>query len=174
MLFIIDMQNDFIDKEKGLMPVEDADRIVTGIVSKIREYEEEGDLIFYTLDFHGDLYGDLRSEEEKVWGHDLYGQLKEALSPHQQITKDYYAIKPTVFEGIMRQYEHQSQYTERIELVGVETHVCVLSNAVVLRNLIPEAKVIIDASLCRSGSMELHEKALDVMEGLDMKVINRR
>ncbi len=34
------MQNDFIDKEKGLMPVEDADCIVSGIVSKIREYEE--------------------------------------------------------------------------------------------------------------------------------------
>lgn len=174
MLFVIDMQNDFIHKERGLMPVNDADSIVSGIVSKIREYEEEGDLIFYTLNFHGDLYEDQRSEEEKIWGHDLYGQLKEALSPHQQITKDYYAVKPTVFESIMRQYENQSQYTERIEFVGVETHVCVLSNAVVLRNLIPEARIIIDASLCRSGSMELHEKALDVMEGLDMKVVNRR
>lgn len=174
MLFVIDMQNDFIHEEKGLMPVKKGADIVSGILSKIREYEDNGDLIFYTLNFHGDLSEDQRSEEEKVWGHDLYGPLKDALSPHQQITKEYYAVKPSIIEGIMKRYENIEQYTERIEIVGVETHVCVLSNAVVLGNLLPESKIIIDASLCISGNRELHEKALDIMEGLDMKIVNRK
>ena len=58
-------------------------------------------------------------------------------------------------------------------MTGVVTNMCVISNAVMLQAQWPEAQIIIDASLCRSFNPALHEKALDVMEGLQMKVINR-
>ena len=56
---------------------------------------------------------------------------------------------------------------------GDVSKVCVISNAVMLKAQLPEAQIIIDETLCRSINPALHEKALDVMEGLQMKVINR-
>ena len=60
---------------------------------------------------------------------------------------------------------------DHIELVGVDTAVCVLSNAVVLRNLFPDAKIIIRTDLTRAKEDELGRKALDVMKGLSMVVL---
>ena len=60
-----------------------------------------------------------------------------------------------------------------ILVVGVVTHMCVLSNAVLLQAQWPEAQITVDAALCRSFDPVLHEKALDVMQGLQMTVINR-
>lgn len=60
-----------------------------------------------------------------------------------------------------------------ILVVGVVTNMCVISNAILMQAQWPEAQIYIDASLCRSFDPVLHEKALDVMEGLQMKVIHR-
>ena len=60
-----------------------------------------------------------------------------------------------------------------IMVVGVVTNMCVLSNAVLMQAQWPEAQITVDAALCRSFDPVLHEKALDVMQGLQMTVINR-
>lgn len=60
-----------------------------------------------------------------------------------------------------------------ITLVGVVTNLCVISCAVSFQQIFPNADIIIDASCCRSNNNELHNKALDVMEGLQMTIINR-
>mgnify|MGYP000999819120 FL=1 len=62
---------------------------------------------------------------------------------------------------------------KEIMVVGVVTNMCVISNAALLQAQWPEAQIIVDASLCRSFDPVLHEKALDVMQGLQMTVINR-
>ena len=59
-----------------------------------------------------------------------------------------------------------------IELVGVVTNICVISNAVLCKAALPEARVSVDASLCASNDEVLHEKALDVMRGLQINVTN--
>ncbi|MPM99278.1 hypothetical protein SDC9_146469 [bioreactor metagenome] len=60
-----------------------------------------------------------------------------------------------------------------IQFVGVVTNICVISNVVLFQSQYRNAEVIVDGSLCASFDPSLHEKALDVIEGLQGKVINR-
>ena len=74
MLFIIDMQNDFVDNEKGVLAVPNAAKIVPKIIEEIHRQEEKGEPIYYTINQH-DLENDHRSDEEKKWGMALFGPL---------------------------------------------------------------------------------------------------
>ena len=62
---------------------------------------------------------------------------------------------------------------EEIELVGLVTNMCVLSNAVAFQGAYPNAQVVVDASLVDSFDKDLHNKTLDVLEGMQVAVVNR-
>ena len=62
---------------------------------------------------------------------------------------------------------------EEIELVGLVSNICVVSNACVLQSRYPEATVSGDASCTDSFDKALHEKVLDVLQGLQVQVIGR-
>jgi nicotinamidase-related amidase len=62
---------------------------------------------------------------------------------------------------------------DEIELVGLVSNICVISNACVLQAKYPEARIIVDAALTASMDAAMHEKVLDVLEGFQVKVINR-
>ena len=61
----------------------------------------------------------------------------------------------------------------KIEIVGIVTNMCVISNVVMLQSQYINSDITVDASLCASFDSNLHEKALDVIESLQIKVINR-
>ena len=63
---------------------------------------------------------------------------------------------------------------DEIELVGLVSNICVVSNAAVLQSKYPEATIIVDASCTDSFDKDLHEKVLDVLAGFQVKVINRK
>ena len=62
---------------------------------------------------------------------------------------------------------------DEIELVGLVSNICVVSNAVVLQSKYPEATIIVDAACTASFDKGLHEKVLDVLTGFQVTVINR-
>ncbi|MBO7251950.1 MAG: isochorismatase family protein, partial [Oscillospiraceae bacterium] len=62
---------------------------------------------------------------------------------------------------------------EQIELVGLVSNICVVSNAVVLQSKYPQATIVVDASCTDSFDKALHQKVLDVLEGFQVTVINR-
>ena len=62
---------------------------------------------------------------------------------------------------------------EEIELVGVVTNICVISNAVTFQSQFVNAEIIVDASLTAGFDEEMHKKSLEVMESFQVKVINR-
>ena len=171
MLFVIDAQNDFLDQKKGKMIVKDADKLVPDIGEKVREYEERGDKIFYTLNIHGGMKDDTRSKEEKMWGQSLYTPLKEILAGHIPLKKIYYGITPEKASWIKEKFKDEKEYIERIEILGVETHICVLSNAIVIQNMFPDSTIVVNSKLCTSNDKKLHENALEIMRGLKMEVI---
>lgn len=171
MLFIIDMQNDFIDQEKGKMKVKDSDKLLDVIIEKIKTYEERGDKIFYTLNIHEDMEDDKRSQEEKQWGQSIYTPLKSYLEPHCLIKKTYYGIEPEKASKLKEEFKNKKEFRKEIELVGVETEICLLSNAIILQNMFPDSKIIIDESLCTSNNIKLHKIALEIMKGLKMEVL---
>lgn len=167
MLFIIDMQNDFVDNEKGVLAVPNAAKIVPKIIEEIHHQEEKGEPIYYTINQH-DLENDHRSDEEKKWGMALFGPLEAALKEHKSINKKFHSISPEDAEELRNAYKDDPDRV--IEFVGVETNVCVLSNAIMLHNSFPLATIRVLEDLCIGTTEELHKETLDVMKSLKIEI----
>ena len=76
-------------------------------------------------------------------------------------------------QEMIKLVERIGEDIEYIEIVGVVTNICVISNVVTFQSQYINADILVDASLCASFNEDLHEKALDVIESLQVKVINR-
>ena len=143
-LFVIDYQNDFVDGALGFPGAEQLDE---GIAEKIRHCVQGS---------HG-------------WA--LYGKTAQALADcgAKGIDKPAFGIDcgdPTVLAVL-------PERADRIELVGLVSNICVVSNAVVLQSRYPEARIVVDAALTASFDPKLHGEVLDVLEGLQVEVLNR-
>lgn len=180
LLVVVDYQNDFVN---GALGFPGADAIDAGIAKTAQHYLAAGDNVLFTFDTHGENY--LKSREGRALpvphcldgseGWRLYGQVQalccETCANHQiyQVKKATFGMAPA---DLVRLAEQIGDVRE-ILVVGVVTNMCVISNAVMLQAQWPEAQITVDASLCLSFDPALHEKALDVMEGLQMSVVNR-
>ena len=69
--------------------------------------------------------------------------------------------------------EKVPQDIKEIELVGIVTNICVISNAVTFQSQFVDAEIIVDASLTAGFDEEMHKKSLEVMESFQVKVINK-
>ena len=184
MLFVIDMQNDFVDSIQGKYYVKEAEGIVQGVIDKIKQYEKKKDKIFYTLDInlktiqkYGNnndessiIVGETKSNIETKLGFQPYKLLEPYLKNHEEIKKTYYAIPPETLLDIQDRFKEDKSIVDKIEFIGVETNICVLANAICIQSAFPESKIIIDATLCKSKSSEDHERALEIMKSLGMKI----
>ena len=185
MLFIIDMQNDYIDKDRGRYYIKDSEEIVEGIINKIKECEERGEYIYYTCDLPIDKYDkgltnlndkesietqEIISNDEDKYGCEVYSVLKPYLEKHKKIKKSYYAIPAKSLLKFQEKFKEEKHIIEEIEFVGVETHICVLANAICIQSTFPQAKILIHSSLCKSKNEEDHKKAIEIMEALGMKI----
>lgn len=182
LLVVIDYQNDFVD---GALGFSGAEKVEKPIVEKIADYRASGDEIAFTFDTHHRDY--LTTQEgrnlpvdhcvEGTRGHDLYGEVSFMMRD-----MDTVFLKPTFgsvdfFERCRAAQkvaaEVGGQPFKSIELVGLVSHICVMANAVLAKTACPEVPIIVDAACTASFDPDLHEKALDVMEGLQIQVINR-
>lgn len=64
----------------------------------------------------------------------------------------------------------ESDYDE-IEIVGLCTDICVVSNALLLKAFAPELKITVDASCCAGVRPETHKAALETMKMCQINVI---
>ena len=178
LLVVIDYQNDFVN---GSLGFKKAEELEDGIYNKVKKYLNEGHSVVFTYDTHTKEYLNTREGKNlpvshciiNTEGHELYGKLKEFKEDSNtiHINKYSFGISP---QEIIRLSEKLGDNIEQIEFVGVVTNICVISNIVILQSQYINADILVDASLCASFDEELHEKALDVMEGLQVKVINRK
>jgi len=180
LLAVIDYQNDFVT---GALGFEGAAEIDEGIARLAQAYLAQGDHVLFTYDTHDSSY--LQTREGRALpvphcdpssdGWRLYGRTQElccetcANSQIHTVSKHAFGMPPLEVDALGKALPDVNDIT----VVGVVTNMCVISNAVLLRAQWPEAQLTIDASLCRSFDPVLHEKSLDVMEGLQMRVINR-
>ncbi len=184
MLFVIDLQNDFIDQNQGKMAINGADALIEPIKKKIREYREKGDLVVFTKDSHIEVYqGSKESqsseekkydEEEIAWGHEIVKALQEEFKSSESFEKKYHGISPDDLHEFKKQYGDQKECLKTIEFVGTETHVCILSNAVLIQNLFPDSEILIDENFVMSSDNGLHQQSLTIMENLNMKVRRKK
>ncbi len=171
-LVVVDYQNDFVD---GSLGFEKAVSLDERIVRKIEEYKQNGDEVVFTFDTHGENY--MQTQEggnlpvphclKNTPGWQLYGKTADCCDETTRCFE-----KPTFGSLQLAGYLAENRY-DSVELVGVVSNICVISNAVLAKAALPEAQIIVDASCTASNDDGLNEKALDVMEGLQIKVTNR-
>jgi nicotinamidase-related amidase len=173
-LFVIDYQNDFVD---GALGFPGAEKLDERIAAKIRAYGE-GHVLF-TRDTHFENYLDTREGKnlpvvhcvKGTPGWECYGETKKALEEVKAPAIDKLVFGMDVTDPATAAV--LPAQADEIELVGLVSNICVVSNAVVLQSKYPEATIIVDASCTDSFDKALHEKVLDVLSGFQVKVINR-
>ena len=169
LLIVVDFQNDFVN---GSLGFDGAEKLENKIIQKISKYKDNN--IIYTLDTHYENYMNTMEGKnlpvmhciKNSEGWNLYGKLKDLLKDHQCFEKETFG-STKLFEYLIK-----NNY-DSIELVGLVSNICIISNAIIAKTALPEAEIIVDASCTASFDDILNEKALDVMEGLQIKIINR-
>lgn len=170
-LVVIDVQNDFID---GALGSEQSQKVIPNIVSKIKEYDPWN--IYLTRDTHYENYLDTQEGRNLPVVHCIEGtdgwQVRREIA--EAAGKATYVDKPTFgsnqLAGILM--AERAQEALEIELVGIYTDICVVSNALLLKAAMPEAPIIVDASCCAGITPERHKAALETMKACQIKVIN--
>lgn len=173
LLVVVDYQNDFVN---GSLGFSGAEKLEKPILKKIQQYIIDGDEVVFTLDTHASNY--LDTEEGKYLpvphcikgteGHKLYGNVA-------RISKFASAIfeKGTFGCEALGEYILDGKY-ENIELCGLVSNICVLSNAVIAKTAAPYAHIIVDAKCTSCADPALNEKALDIMQSLQIEVKGRK
>lgn len=173
-LFVIDYQNDFVD---GALGFPGAEKLDARIAAKVRAYGK-GHVLF-TRDTHFENYLQTREGRDLPVVHcikgsqgwEVYGETAMALAEVEAPGIDKLSFGMDVTDPATAAV--LPERADEIELVGLVSNICVVSNAVVLQSRYPEATVIVDAACTDSFDKALHEKVLDVLAGLQVKVVNR-
>ena len=174
-LVVIDYQKDFVD---GALGFNKAETLEDGIYNKVKNYLDNGDKVVFTYDTHYENYLETREGKSlpvshcyiNTEGHELYGKLNEFVGTKNTFhyNKEAFGIAP---KDMVKLSEDIGTDIDEIELVGVVTNMCVISNVVTFQSQYINANLIVDGSLCASFDDSLHDKALDVIEALSVKVI---
>ena len=172
LLIIVDYQNDFVD---GTLGFEGADLIANIIKGKIEDYLNNNGHIIYTFDTHEEDYMNTVEGSKLPVPHCLKGtngwMLKEEVNYLNKAIKIF--EKPTFPSLELANYLKDNPY-DVVELCGLVSNICVISNAVMVKSALPNAKIFIDALATDSFDKELQDKCFDVLEGLHIEVINRK
>ena len=183
-LIVIDMQNDFID---GALGTPEAQAIVPNVKKKIEEYEANGYDIVFTRDTHQKDYLDTNEGKHLPVEHCIQNTNGWEISKELDTSNASAIIDKPNF-GYEDWRSHLSDFIdiedgeswfpamieacpEYIEIVGLCTDICVVSNALILKATYPEANIVIDASCCAGVTPESHQAALTTMKMCQINVI---
>jgi nicotinamidase-related amidase len=175
-LIVIDMQNDFIT---GPLGTPEAQAIVPKVKAKIEEAYRNGDLIIYTQDTHFAGYLNSREGNALPVKHCIHGTEGWKIHNELRVPIEYrnaWTICKFTFGARklpeMIETDGVAMYCDEIEIVGVCTDICVVSNALLLKAHLYEAmNITVDASCCAGTTPENHKAALQVMKCCQINVI---
>lgn len=165
-LLVIDMQKDFID---GSLGTKEAVAIVPNVIKKIKQYEESGERIIYTKDTHYADYLTTREGRMLPVEHCIKG------TPGHDVPAEILRGHTEVFEKLTFGSVQLADYLsgvdfDEIELVGLCTDICVVSNALMIKAHFPEKEVTVDSSCCAGVTPATHEAALTTMRMCQINV----
>lgn len=168
LLIVVDYQNDFVD---GALGFPEAAALEPALCEKIHQYEAEGDIV-YTMDTHDEHY--LETEEGRhlpvphclkhTPGWQLFGRTAELLQEKRFFEKNTFGSS-SLFHYL------QNHPYEQIELAGVVSSICVLSNAVLAKTACPDAEIIVDSHCVAAPAPIANQQALDSMRALQITIL---
>ena len=165
-LLVVDMQNDFVT---GTLKNVYTKEIIPSIKERIELAKKNDDFVFFTKDTHFDNY--LQTKEGKfipvehciknTWGWEIVNELKEYAE---------YIYEKSAFGCIDLAINLLPFNFDSIEIVGTCTDICVLANAIILKNFFPEKDIIVNERCCSGTTKTNHLKALCIMENIGIIV----
>lgn len=169
-LVVVDFQKDFVD---GALGFSGAEKLEPLILSKIDDCRRSGGQVIFTLDTHGEDY--LTTAEGRKLpvvhcvkgtpGHEIYGGVAGAVQPEDVVIE-----KPAFGSLELGDYLRRLSPDE-VELCGLVTDICVVSNAIIAKSALPESRIVVDSTACAAADPAAHENALAVMRGVQIDVI---
>lgn len=177
-LVVVDMQNDFVD---GSLGTKEAEGIVQNVVDKINQFEGK---IAVTFDTHGENYTQTQEGRilpvvhcvDKTDGWKLEHKVEYALGEKGNSgTQIEVFQKPTFGSTMLGDWLRRQNSIEEIDeitLVGLCTDICVISNALLIKAFLPEAKITVDAACCAGVTPESHNNALAAMKICQINIEN--
>ena len=157
---VIDMQNDFID---GALGTPEAVAIVENVKARIREYDQAD--IFVTMDTHAPNYLETQEGRNLPVEHCIKGT--EGWRIRKDIAKllpDWHVYEKPTFGSVALAKdiaEIAANEEIEIEVLGLCTDICVVSNALLLKAVMPEVPISVDSSCCAGVTPARHEAALE-------------
>ena len=175
-LVVVDMQNDFIT---GPLGTPEAQAIVPKVAQKIRDFD--GGLIVFTKDTHHEDYLTTQEGRNLPVKHCIEGTKGWEVEDSIEAVSDYRKRNRACDQVFVCKYGFGANglaemldgfSPDEIELVGLCTDICVISNAILLKSCLPEVPISVDASCCAGITPASHRNALRAMEMCQIKIIN--
>ncbi|HCS74168.1 MAG TPA: amidase [Clostridiales bacterium] len=172
-LVVVDMQNDFVD---GSLGTKEAAAIVPKVLSKIKSHNG---IVVYTRDTHQPEY--LSTQEgkylpvlhcvENTIGWQIVAEIQALADKGESriFNKDTFGSKDLI-EYLIELNEKDR--IDEIQLVGLCTDICIISNALAVKAYFPEVPIIVDEACCAGVTPESHENAINAMKVCQIEILN--
>ena len=179
LLIVVDMQRDFIS---GALGSAEARAIVPAVAARIRRAKEEGTPVVFTLDTHEENYMETREGRFLPVPHCIRGTEGWALEPGiaGECARGMLSFEKPTFGSTALSHHVAALALQKgavsgkgmtIELCGVCTDICVVSNALLIKAILDEADLVVDSALCAGVTPEKHEAALETMRSCQITVL---
>lgn len=182
-LIVVDVQNDFVD---GVLGSEHAVDIVPNVVKKIEEFNNG--VIITTQDTHYDDYMNTPEGKSLPVPHCISGtegwminkDIDDAINQRIAIegVSSVNIKKPTFgsvsLMNIVDSYVRSTEEDINIEICGLCTDICVVSNAMLIKTILYDLNNVTISVLkdcCAGVTPEKHKAALEVMKSCQINVI---
>ena len=162
-LIVVDMQNDFIDMALG---TPEAVAIVPKVKEKILQYAKNGDEIIFTRDTHFENYLQTAEGKKLPVPHCIQGTKGWEIADGLYVEGCKIIDKPNFGWPNWR-----DEVLEDVELIGLCTDICVVSNALIIKATFPEADVKVDSSCCAGVTVATHKAALKTMSMCQIDIL---
>lgn len=173
-LVVVDMQNDFVD---GVLGTGEAVAILDNVVRKINSWDGP---VVATRDTHGQNYSETQEGRRLPVPHCIKGsrgweindRVAEALKCKNAQIVDKPGFGSTVLAELLKTDAGcGNDVIEEIQLIGVCTGICVISNAILLKAALPEVRIAVDAECCACVTPDTHRTALEAMKTCQIDII---
>lgn len=164
-LIVVDVQNDFVD---GALGTKEAQAMLPQLLTKVRAFDGE---VIYTKDTHPENYLETQEGKNLPVPHCIKGTKGWELVPELrklQAERGSLVVEKPTFGSAQLAHVLHDRYEKgelaSVELVGLCTDICVISNALVLKAAMPELPITVDPACCAGVTPEKHAAALAVMQ----------
>ena len=167
-LIVVDMQNDFID---GALGTAEAVSIVPRVAERIARARTEDETVLFTRDTHPGNYLETQEGHNLPVPHCIRGTHGWEITPALDTADSKIIDKPTFGSTELASTVAALGQIEQIELIGLCTDICVISNALLLKAALPETPIAVRADCCAGVTPESHQNALSAMKMCQITIL---